>query len=152
MNSQAESMIRSVQSAASALGAPLSDVKDDVLSGARRARTQLIVGLDDAIRNLAQSSRELAHSSKARRVAVDRARRFGSQTTESLARHPFIAAGVVAGACYLLARRLWRRAKPVAAATAKAPRATRPRRKRAASTTTSAKRNLTVASGNSQNE
>ncbi len=151
MNSQTESMIKSVQSAAAALSAPLSDVKDDVISGARRARAQVIVGLDDAIRNLAQSSKDLASSSKARRIAVDRARRIGSQTSESLARHPFIAAGVIVGACYLLARRLWRRAKPVAATPVRARRVASPRRKRAAAAT-SPKRNSSSAAGNSPSE
>jgi ElaB/YqjD/DUF883 family membrane-anchored ribosome-binding protein len=144
MNSQTESMIKSVQSAAAALSAPLADVRDEVVSGARRARAQLIVGLDDAIKDLARSS-------KTRRAAVDRARRLGSQTSESLARHPFIAVGVIAGACYLLARRLWRRAKPIAAAPARKVRSAQPRRKRAApSAAALAKAKAGKAGGNSQ--
>jgi hypothetical protein len=148
-------MIKSVQSAAAALSAPLSDAKDDMISGARRARKQLVVGLDDAIRNLAQSSKELARSSKARRMAVDRARRLGSQTTESLARHPFIAAGMIAGACYLLARRLWRRAKPTTSApAARKASATRTRRKRpsVSSAVTRSRVKTPGANGNAQAE
>jgi hypothetical protein len=142
MNSQTESIIKSVQSAAAAMSAPLNDVKDDVLSGARRAQAQLVVRLDDAIKEL--------QSSKNRRIAIDRARRIGTRTSETVANHPIIVAGVVAGACYLLARRLWQRAKPVLATPARARRVATPRRKRAAAKSPS-KRNSSTANGTSAN-
>lgn len=152
----ANSIAGSASAAARALAASLPAAGHELADGALRAGGQLSEGLDEARGRLDDGRSRLTNALEAavaatrsglrnyRNQAVqqvedatDRAAEAGGRAAEQLhsigarmlksaARHPYAAVGVVAAACYLIARRLMRR--PADAKAAGAKRRARPRR------------------------
>ena len=91
-------------------------------SGLRNYRRQAEQQIDSATER-AQGLREavaargrdgVAYSAELGAQAAERLQSAGSKILTSAARHPYVAFGIVAGACYLIVRRLTRRAAAVA--------------------------------------
>ena len=101
-------------------------------SGLRNYRRQAEKKIDTAAQR-AQGLREvvaargrdgLAYSAELGAQAAERLQGVGSRILKSAARHPYVAFGIVASACYLIVRRLSQRAATAkAAAKRRAPRA-----------------------------
>jgi len=113
---------------AEALDAAVAATRSGLRNYRRQAEQQIdsaterAQGLRDAV--AARSRDGLAYSAELGAQAVERLQGVSSSMLKSAARHPYVAFGIVAGACYLIVRRLTRRSSATQTAGAKrrAPR------------------------------
>jgi len=113
-----------------ALDAAVAATRSGLRNYRRQAEQQIDIaseraqGLRDAV--AARSRDGLAYSAELGAQAVERLQGVSSRMLKSAARHPYVAIGIVAGACYLIVRRLTRRS-PAAKTAGARRRAPRPR-------------------------